>query len=92
MVFLCLKVFNSDNNPISIPAEETAIRNNLFSKLVILKPHSYLIRQTFPGYRCELGIAIFLYGGLLEITLTVPLRIVKNKGGIGQYCYRFKKN
>ena len=80
LVFLCFKVFNSDNDPISISAEETAIRNNLFSKLVILIPNSYLIIQT-----CEYRALPSLYGDSLEITITVPLIKVKNKRGIGQW-------
>ena len=37
--------------------------------------NSYLIRQSFLGYTCELGIVIFDDPGSLEIKLTVPLRI-----------------
>ena len=69
VVFLFLKVINSDNDPKCIPAEEmsyarreTAIKNNLFLKFVTSIPNSYLTRQTFPGLnRCESGIASFIW-------------------------------
>ena len=54
---------------------ETATENNQFSNLKTLISNSYnLIRQSFYGHSCELGISPSLLGRLLEIMLTVPLR------------------
>ena len=54
---------------------ETATENNQFWNLKTLISNSYnLIRQSFYGHSCELGISPSLLGRLLEIMLTVPLR------------------
>ena len=49
-------------------------------KKTVLIYNSYLLRESFQGYRCELGLPS-LHGGSLEIKLTVPL-IQAHKGSI----------
>ena len=56
---------------------DTSTVNNQFIETKTLISNLYLIRQSFLGYRCKSGIAIFpcrLSRESLEITLTVPLR------------------
>ena len=49
---------------------------NPFRGTKTLISDSYLIRQSFQGHLCKLGIAIFAY--LFKITLTVPLKEKKS--------------
>ena len=52
---------------------ETANENKQFNETKTLIYNSYLIRQSFKGYRCKSGIVISSHGEPLEITLTVRL-------------------
>ena len=54
--FLGLKWFNSDISYIY-----TTSKNCQFSKLITLITNSYLIRQSFEGYRCESDFTTFAW-------------------------------
>ena len=71
---LCLRVF-----PFLFINNECASHFRKWKKTVLIY-NSYLLRESFKGYRCELGLPS-LHGGSLEIKLTVPL-MQAHKGSI----------
>ena len=50
--------------------------NSLFEEINTWISNSYLIRQSFQSYRFESGILQSVLGGSLEITLTVPIKLI----------------
>ena len=70
-------------------AEKPQIKIKSLKKAKVLLPNSYLIRQSFEGYKIVNRALVPLHGGSLEFTLTVPfswpIKLWKGKTIFQQY-------